>query len=391
MAFSLLKNNNHTKAVLALENGSLFYGRAFGWIEEEKVVTGEIVFNTAMFGYQEIITDPSYAGQFITFTTPHIGNVGCNNDDIESEKIWASGIVVREYSPPSNYRSEQSLDEFLRKHKVMGIAGVETREVVKQIREKGAMRAALSAGSLLSESDLISAARSSPSMEGQDLVCKVSTEEVYPWLEGSWDPAVQSYKTLKPEKLLLMPHLVVIDCGVKRNILRLLVSAGFKVTVVPAKCTFEEISSLKPDAIFLSNGPGDPAAVSYVVDTVKKFLGKKPVAGICLGHQILALALGGKTYKLKFGHHGANHPVAEKGRSKVDITVQNHGFAVDEKSLPAEVEVTHINLNDGTVEGIEEPGLNVFSLQYHPEASSGPHDSEWFFKEFFKRTVYSNG
>ncbi len=386
-------------AVLALADGTIFKGYGFG--AERGVndpVIGEVVFNTSMYGYQEILTDPSYAGQIICFTYPHIGNVGCNSLDVESDKLHVEGIIIRDLSRVvSNFRAEMSLADYLREDGKMGICRIDTRALVQHIRDNGAQMGAIACGSNINPDDLVSIARAQGSMEGKDYVKHVTCAEPYSWDEGSWSldfshAAVTSGQRFSGYKLSqaamsARPHVVAIDCGIKQNILRLLVDVGFRVSVVPAGYTSPQILSLKPDALFLSNGPGDPATLQYVVDPVKELLGRVPTFGICLGHQILGQAVGGKTYKLKFGHRGGNHPVLDRGTSKVEITVQNHGFAVDEKSIPKDVTVSHINLNDQTVEGLDVPALKAFSSQYHPEASPGPHDSQYLFRRFFESVV----
>ncbi len=382
------------QGVLALADGTLFEGVGFGAdVTCSTPTIGEIVFNTSMYGYQEILTDPSYAGQVMTFSYPHIGNVGCNSQDVESSKVHVRGVILRNLSPcTSNFRSEMSLDEYLTQNNIFGLAKVDTRALVSHIRDSGAQMCALALRDPSKDPEaenqlLLEAARSAQSMEGSDFVKEVSCSEPYEWTELPWSLRDLSYGTLQNNELWSRPHVVAIDCGVKRNILRLLLQSGFRVTVMPATSTAAEIIDMKPDAVFLSNGPGDPAAVTYVVETVKQILGKFPIFGICLGHQILGLVAGGSTYKLKFGHRGANHPVMDLRSRKVEITTQNHGFAVDKDSLPEEVTVTHMNLNDQTVSGLEWKEKRAFSVQYHPEASSGPHDSAYLFDEFFEKVV----
>jgi len=367
------------KAKLALENGTVFTGESFGASAE---ISGEVVFNTSMTGYQEILTDPSYAGQIVTMTYPLIGNYGVNLEDLESVKPQVAGFIVKEYSEFfSNYRAHSSLGDWLAKHHIMGIQGLDTRMLTKMIRTKGAMRGILSSVDL-DDNSLVAKAKASPSMKGLDLTKQVTTAKPYRWDEVDTTPFA-----LQPAiKAKLNGHrwnVVVLDYGVKHNILRRLASYGCSLTVVPSSASAEEILGMKPDGIFLSNGPGDPAAVKYAILNIKKLLGKKPIFGICLGHQLLALALGGKTYKLKFGHRGGNHPVKNLLSEAIEITSQNHGFAVDGKSLdPASVEITHVNLNDNTNEGLRHRTLPVFSVQYHPEASPGPHDSDYLFAQF---------
>jgi len=370
------------KAKLALENGVVFTGESFG---AEGETAGEVVFNTSMTGYQEILTDPSYNGQIVTMTYPLIGNYGVNKDDVESKGLSLRGFVVKELCrEPSNYRSTQSLDDYLRENGIIGIEGVDTRALVRRIRVHGAMTGILSTTDL-DDASLIKKAKSAPALVGQDLVRGVMPEKAGAWDQGLDELVRHSTAPTvcegKPNK---QPHVVAVDYGMKWNITRHLSDMGCRVTVVPGTSTAEEILSHKPDGVFLSNGPGDPEPLTYAVDAIKGVLGKKPVFGICLGHQLLGLALGGKTYKLKFGHRGGNQPVLNKQTQKVEITSQNHGFAVDAESLPKDVEITHINLNDNTVEGMRHTKMPAFSVQYHPEAAAGPHDSSYLFGEFRK-------
>lgn len=353
-------------AILALEDGSIFKGKSFG-ISAERY--GEVVFNTAMSGYQEIITDPSYKGQIVAMTYPLMGNYGINREDAESRKPFLEAFVVREYSKTaSNWRLTGNLSDYFRKNNIMGIEGIDTRKLTLNIRKSGAMKAVISTIDF-NEKRLIEKARESMGLMGVDLVKDVTIQKKYVW------------SSLKNKRF----KVAVIDCGVKYNILRKLIDSGCEAIVVPAYTAAKDILKVNPSGVLLSNGPGDPSAVKYVVETTKSLLGKIPIFGICLGHQILGLALGGKTYKLKFGHHGANHPVKELKTGKIMITSQNHGFCVDVKSLDKkEVEVTHINLNDSTLEGIRHLKFPAFSVQFHPEASPGPHDSEYLFSEFTK-------
>ena len=353
-------------AILALEDGMIFQGRAFGPRGERY---GEVVFNTSMTGYQEILTDPSYKGQIVTMTYPLIGNYGINSEDVESRKPFVEGFVVKECSKrASNWRAQKPLDVYLKENNILGIEGIDTRALTLHIREAGAMKAVLSTEDLNAKS-LVQKAKDSPGLIGVDLVKEVTSNHKY-----VWDKA-------KENKY----RVVVIDCGVKYNILRELLKHKCQVIIVPADTKAEEILEMRPDGVLLSNGPGDPAAVSYVIETTKKLIGKVPIFGICLGHQMLGLALGGATYKLKFGHHGANHPVKDLKTGKVSITVQNHGFCVDIDSLnKKEIEITHINLNDQTLEGMRHKKLSIFSVQFHPEASAGPHDAGYLFGEFTK-------
>lgn len=367
------------RAILALADGTVFEGESFG---AEGEATGEVVFNTSMMGYQEIMSDPSYKGQIMTMTYPHIGNYGTNDEDFESAKPTVEGFIVKEGSRiASNWRSKWSLDDFMKRHNVVAIEGIDTRALTKHLRTVGSQNGIISTVDLDPER-VVKRAREIPSMEGLDLVKEVSCKEWYHWTDGVWslDKGYQLGNTYRRPKYKVVAY----DYGIKHNILRLLASNGCDVTVVPATESPEFVLSLDPDGIFLSNGPGDPAAVTYAVKNVEKLLGQKPIFGICLGHQLLGLALGGKTYKLKFGHRGANHPVMDLSTRKVEITAQNHGFAVDPESLKGVAEVTHINLNDKTVEGISSDKYDFFSVQYHPEASPGPHDSRYLFKRFFE-------
>jgi carbamoyl-phosphate synthase small subunit len=371
---------------LALANGVVFKGRCFGALRGvSDPVCGELVFNTSMYGYQEILTDPSYAGQIMTFTYPHIGNVGCNEDDVESSRIYTEGVVVRSApTAPSNFRATTSLRDYLFKGNVMGIEGVDTRDLVIALRTHGAQMAVMAGGEGVDSDTLVDMAKAAGSMEGCDFVKQVACREPYTWDYLPWSLQHGNTKRVSPEHLVSRPHVVAVDCGVKGNILRLLVDVGFRVTVVPAGTTSADILALRPDGVFLSNGPGDPATLSYVVNPVREILGRIPIFGICLGHQILGQAIGGKTYKLKFGHRGGNHPVRDETTGKVEITVQNHGFAVDAASLGDRAFISHLNLNDLTVEGLESKELKAFSVQYHPEASPGPHDSRYLFRRFYE-------
>ena len=349
--------------VLLLQDGRFFYGEKFG---SDGETIGEVCFNTGMTGYQEILTDPSYCQQIVTMTVPHIGNYGVNPDDYESDRIQVAGFVVKEATEiPSNWRSTQSIGDYLKDHNIVGIQKVDTRALTRHIRDNGAMNGIISTIDSNLES-LKKKLSQAPNMTGLDLAKEVTCKDSYLW------STIQNglYKV------------AAIDFGIKHNILRLLESHGCNVTVFPAHVTSKEILDFNPDGVFLSNGPGDPEAVTYGIETVKKLLGEKPIFGICLGHQILALALGGKTFKLKFGHRGCNHPVKNLESGKVEITSQNHGFAVDLDSLPSNIEQTHINLNDNTSEGIRCKGLSAFSVQYHPESSPGPHDSRYLFEQF---------
>ena len=365
------------KAVLLLEDGTIFEGNSFGAKGQK---CGEVVFNTSMTGYQEILTDPSYYEQIITMTYPLIGNYGTNNGDLESRKVFASGFIVKENCPyPSNWRSRTSLGEYLQKNNVVGLEGIDTRKLVKHIRTKGAMKGIISSTDL-KINKLREKLQRYPGLVGRDIVKNVTTRKAY-----NWNHAVVNVLTGSEQKNEKKYKVVAFDFGIKHNILRLLCSHGCDVKVVPADTSAKQVLSLKPDGVFLSNGPGDPAPLSYAVEMVKNLLGKLPVFGICLGHQILSLALGGKTYKLKFGHRGANHPVKNLLTGSIEITTQNHGFCVDIDSLKGkDVELTHINLNDNTLEGFSSGKLSAFSVQYHPEASPGPHDSSYLFENFIK-------
>jgi len=365
------------KAVLLLEDGTRFEGRAFGAAGQR---CGEVVFNTSMSGYQEILTDPSYHEQIVTMTYPLIGNYGTNPEDWESRKVFVAGFVVKENCPyPSNWRNGATLDDYLRQSGVVGIAGIDTRRLVRHIRTQGAMRGILSSV----ETDPQKLARTLqeyPGLVGRDIVKDVTVERSY-----EWDQGVVNVLSPEPTAPAAKYKVVAFDFGIKQNILRLLVSHGCQVTVVPAQTTAAEVLAYKPDGVFLSNGPGDPAAVTCAIETVKALLGRVPIFGICLGHQILGLALGGRTYKLKFGHRGANHPVQNLDTGRVEITSQNHGFCVVLDSLAdKDVELTHMNLNDNTLEGLRCERLAAFSVQYHPEASPGPHDSRYLFENFLR-------
>tara|TARA_B100001113_G_scaffold36397_1_gene25859 strand:+ start:1132 stop:2253 length:1122 start_codon:yes stop_codon:yes gene_type:complete len=360
------------KAIIAFEDGSVFHGKGFG---EEKYEVGELVFNTSMTGYQEIITDPSYKKQIITFTHPHIGNTGINDEDNESEIIHASGIVVKNLcEKPSNWRSSNTFEEFLIKNKVIAISDIDTREITTILREKGAMNCCIAASSIITQSKAVEAAKEFSGLKGLDLAKVVSTKSTYSWNEGVW-PKNNASKNDYP--------IIAYDFGIKENILRLLAEHVGEVKVVNAETPYDEIIKLAPKGIFLSNGPGDPEPCKYAIENIKKFLDKKiPIFGICLGHQLLALAGGADTYKMKFGHHGANHPVQDIKTKEVYITSQNHGFAVDVDTLPPNIEVTHISLFDKSLQGIEFNDTPAFSFQGHPEASPGPQEIQNLFKKF---------
>ena len=365
-------------ALLMLEDGSLFRGRAIG---APGFAVGEVVFNTAMTGYQEILTDPSYARQIVTLTYPHIGNTGVNGEDVESSRVWAEGLVIRDCpATHSNWRHEQSLPEYLATSGTVAIADLDTRRLTRLIREKGAMAGCIATGSEAEPEQALTRAKEFPGLAGMDLAKVVSRGKKEPWRGGAWS-LDNGYA--EADDGAAQPHVVAYDFGVKRNILRLLTVRGCRVTVVPAQTPADAALELGPDGIFLSNGPGDPAPCAYAVEAIRTFLEQGlPLFGICLGHQLLALACGGKTVKMPFGHHGANHPVKDLATGEVVITSQNHGFAVDAEALPDDVEVTHVSLFDGTVQGIRSKTHAAFGFQGHPEASPGPHDCGYLFDRF---------
>jgi carbamoyl-phosphate synthase small subunit len=367
-----------TKAILCLEDGKTFLGESFG-AQGESI--GEVVFNTSLSGYQEVLTDPSYKNQIVTMTYPLIGNYGINEEDSESERPHVEGFVVKELSPlPSNWRSQKTLDDFLKDYGILGIQRIDTRALTKHIRDAGAQLGIISTVDFDPKS-LDVKLKKAPPYGGRDLVKEVTCPHPYDWKEGTWTFPGSDKKSSKPKGDRF--NVIVYDYGVKRNILRHLIDEGCEVTVVPASFPAEEVLGLRPQGVCLSNGPGDPAAIPYVIDNIKKLIGKLPIMGICLGHQILGLALGGQTYKLKFGHRGGNQPVKDLGTGKVTITAQNHGFCVALETLEArDVFLTHINLNDQTLEGFRHKHLPLFSVQYHPEASPGPHDASYLFKQF---------
>jgi carbamoyl-phosphate synthase small subunit len=362
---------------LALEDGTVYTGRHFGATGE---TFGEVVFNTSMTGYQEVLTDPSYRGQIVAMTYPLIGNYGVNDEDLESSRPHVEGFIVRELSRvPSNFRSTGALDDFLARNRIIGMEGIDTRALVRRLRVRGTMTGILSTTDL-DDASLVHKARSRPSIVGRDLVREVVPERAFTWEEGFVSPFASGALPGRNASR----HVVALDFGMKWNILRCLVQVGCKVTVVPGTASAADVLAHKPDGIFLSNGPGDPAALHYAIRTIRDLVGKRPIFGICLGHQLLGLALGAETFKLKFGHRGVNQPVLNQRTNKVEITTQNHGFAVRLETMPRELEPTHINLNDGTLEGMRHRRLPVFSVQYHPEASAGPHDSAYLFEEFRK-------
>ncbi len=380
---------NKTKAVLALESGDIFEGISFGYKGER---LGEVVFNTSMTGYQEILSDPSYKGQIIVMTEPHIGNVGVNPDDQESRQSFCEGFVVREASPiTSSWRAQESLEPYLIAKQIPAIEGIDTRRLTKILREVGAMRGILSAIDFNPKS-LLKKIEDSPRMTGQDLVKDVTCKSAYDWSHGEWKLSSAAIHREDLDSKKSPAKVIVMDFGLKQNILRCLTERGCQIHVVPAKASAEEIMKLKPEGIMLSNGPGDPAAVTYAIKTLQNLIAMQedsanpvPIFGICLGHQLLGHALGGGTFKLKFGHRGANHPVKNLKTGKIEITSQNHGFCVDIDSLASKsVELTHMNLNDNTLEGLRHKKLPLFSVQYHPESSAGPHDSRYLFDDFMK-------
>lgn len=368
-----------TTAILALEDGSIFKGIAIG---AEGVTSGETVFNTAMTGYQEILTDPSYAKQIVTLTYPHIGNTGTNSEDEESRNVWCAGLVIRDLPLlASNFRSEQSLSDYLKANNVIGIADIDTRRLTRILREKGALKGCIMAGNV-DEVSAIDAAKQFPGLKGMDLAKEVSVKESYTWTEGSWELGKGHSDYAGTQQRF---HVVAYDFGVKRNILRMLADRGCQLTVVPAQTPAEDVLAMNPDGVFLSNGPGDPEPCDYAISAIKTLLETNiPIFGICLGHQLLALASGAKTVKMKFGHHGANHPVSNLDDGTVLITSQNHGFAADEKSLPDNIKVTHKSLFDGSLQGIHRIDKPAFGFQGHPEASPGPHDAAPLFDHFIE-------
>ena len=375
------------QAILALEDGRIFRGKAYGARESKNGKSaervGEVVFNTSLTGYQEIFTDPSYAGQIVVLTNPHIGNYGTSPSDAESAKPYIEGLVVREFSPvSSNWRSTEVADEYLERNGVPVIAEIDTRAVVRHLRANGCLRGVISTA--VEDIDaLVAKARAHKKMDGTDLASVVTTKQSYVW--DASEPKNETGDKLLPETDAAAKdtlHVVAYDFGIKQNILRMLTRENCRVTVVPAKTSAEDVLAMNPDGVFFSNGPGDPEPLEYAIPNVQALQGKKPLFGICLGHQVFGLALGGKTYKLKFGHHGGNHPIKNLETGKVEITAQNHNFNVDPASLPDDVEQTHVNLNDNTLAGLKHKTDPMFSVQYHPEASPGPHDSHYLFRQF---------
>ena len=372
------KEQREKKAFIALEDGTIFRGWSFG---APVNVLGEVVFNTGLCGYQEILTDPSYSGQIVTMTCPEIGNYGINPDDVEQKKVYVNGFLVHSINEPSNWRSVESVAQYLKRYNVPGVAGIDTRALTAQLRDKGTLKAFICTQGDVAPEDAVEKAKSWVGLDGQDYVKLVSTADVYEWdptgeLSSSWGAT----ETLLPKTDL---NVVAYDFGIKWNILRRMRQQGMRVTVVPATTPAKDVLAMKPDGVFLSNGPADPAAVTYAAEAIRELIGKVPLFGICLGHQLLGLAAGGRTKRLKFGHHGCNHPVKDLLTGKVEITSQNHNFTVEMDTLdPNEVEVTHVNLNDMTVEGLQLKNAKAFSVQYHPEAAPGPHDSGYLFARF---------
>jgi len=363
-----------TSALIALEDGTVYHGESIGAIGQS---VGEVVFNTSMTGYQEILTDPSYCRQIVTLTYPHIGNVGVNDEDEESNNIFASGLIIRDLSPVvSSWRSEEALDSYLERHNIVGLAGIDTRALTRRLRDKGAMKGCIVAGDNIDIEAAIAEAQAFDGLKGMDLAKVVTTEKAYGWDTSCWHLSGESQAT--PERF----HVVAYDFGAKSNILRMLVERGCKLTVVPAQTSAEDVLAMNPDGVFLSNGPGDPEPCTYAIEAIKTLLEELPIFGICLGHQLLALACGASTTKMKFGHHGANHPVQEMTGGLVMITSQNHGFAVEQSTLPETLEATHISLFDGSLQGIHHITKPAFSFQGHPEASPGPQDAAPLFDHF---------
>ena len=374
------RRQREKKAFLALEDGTVYHGCSVGFAQDR---VGEVVFNTSMTGYQEILTDPSYNGQFVVMTNPEIGNTGVNQDDAESAKLFLEGFIVRQLNAPSNWRSQGSLEDYLIRHQIPALAGVDTRALTLALRRRGTLRGCLSVEGKMDAAAAVDKARQWPGLDGVDLACQVTADSAF-----EWDADGDKTSTWGMQEPLPLPKpertVVAYDFGIKWNLARRLRLAAIGVQVVPAGTTAEEIMAMRPDGLFLSNGPADPAALKYAIDNIRSLIGRLPMMGVCMGHQLLALALGGGTYRLKFGHHGANHPVQELRTGKVAITAQNHNFCVDAASLPSDVAVSHVNLNDQTVEGLEHRREPLFSVQYHPEAAPGPRDSLALFNRFRK-------
>ncbi len=372
------RRQREKKAFLALEDGTVYHGCSVGFAQDR---VGEVVFNTSMTGYQEILTDPSYNGQFVVMTNPEIGNTGVNQDDAESAKLFLEGFIVRQLNAPSNWRSQGSLEDYLIRHQIPALAGVDTRALTLALRHRGTLRGCLAVEGKMDAAAAVDKARQWPGLDGVDRACQVTADSAF-----EWDADGDKTSTWGMQEPLPLPKpertVVAYDFGIKWNLARRLRLAAIGVQVVPAGTTAREIMAMRPDGLFLSNGPADPAALKYAIDNIRSLIGRLPMMGVCMGHQLLALALGGGTYRLKFGHHGANHPVQELRTGKVAITAQNHNFCVDSKSLPATVAVSHVNLNDQTVEGLEHRREPLFSVQYHPEAAPGPHDSLALFDRF---------
>jgi len=372
------REKREKKAFIALEDGSIWYGHSFGANKDQ---LGEVVFNTGMTGYQEILTDPSYNGQIVLMTYPEIGNYGINSSDVESRSVFANGFLIQNLNQPQSWRSELSLQEYLQKYEIPALEGIETRALTLKLRECGTMKAFISVSGKISEEQAVQKAKKWAGLDGQDYATKVTCPEIFVWDESGEQTKTWGIAEKLPKTDL---NIIAYDFGIKWNILRRLRLHGMKITVVPAKTPASDILAMNPDGVFLSNGPADPAAVKYAIDNIKQLIGKLPLMGICLGHQLLGLALGAKTKRLKFGHHGCNHPVKDLKTGKVEITSQNHNYMLDENSMNENIIITHINLNDNTVEGIRHATAPAFSVQYHPEAAPGPHDPEYLFQRFRK-------
>lgn len=380
--------HGHVKAALVLADGTLFKGHSFGApLNNKDYLWGEVVFNTSIFGYQEILTDPSYAGQILTFTNPHIGNVGCNSLDQESANVHAAGVVIRDVTKiTSNFRAEFSFENYLKNNNCSGIYGIDTRALVRHLRDNGSQLGAIAPFTDSVKEELVEYLQQKD-YSAINFVEKVTCAEPYEWNELPWDQRTNSFPKMEAADLRPRPHIVAIDCGIKYNILRLLTRVGFRVTVVPCHYNADQIASMNPAGIFISNGPGDPSSLNDLVNTTRELIGRFPIFGICLGHQLIAQAVGGSTYKLKFGHRGGNHPVRFEENKVIEISVQNHGYAVKMEGLPSDAIVSHLNLNDNTVEGLFMPKQKVLSVQYHPESSPGPHDAQYLFDKFYNLVV----